>query len=442
MTRYLLVSRSAEYESRLRRLLGSRLQTVPGEYLAFGTTEVVGQVAGDPAVALLGPLLSFDESRSIASTLRESHPGLGVIVVREQRSDLEDWVDAMDIQAVLSPEASDSTTIDLLGRLDAWLVGAGRAEPYAGDLDEPNPADDTAVAFVELLTADRPLEFAEDADTDSGNEPAVEEWVLPPVDPGVRSEVIAVAAPKGGQGKTTMAVNLAVGLAEVAPNSVVLIDADLQFGDVANVLDLHPTRDLADFVRAADDEVLIKTQLIRHSDDFFVVPAPLSPEFADDIDAASLGRLIDRLASMFRYVVIDTTPGLGDHTISALEHATDGVFVTSLTVASLRAMRTEFQLLTELGLIPRNRHIVLNHVEKNTGLVPADATAIVGAEADIVVPRSPGVLLAGNAGVPLIHHDPRDNAAKAVRALVQRVDPAAVPTRRRIHRKARNDELE
>ena len=439
MTRYLLVSRSAAYENRLRRLLGSRLQTVPGEYLAFGTNEVAGQVQDDPAVALLGPLLSFDESRAIAATLRERNPGLGIIVVREQRSDLEDWVDSMDIQAVLSPDASDSTTTDLLERLDAWLVAAGRAAPFSGEVVEP--IVDETVTFVELATAD-------DAEGDEGSqalieeEPAVEEWVLPPVAPGIPSEVIAVAAPKGGQGKTTMAVNLAVGLAEVAPNSVVLIDADLQFGDVANVLDLRPTRDLADFVRAADDEVRIKTQLIRHSDDFFVVPAPLSPEFADDIDAGSLGRLIDRLATMFRYVVIDTTPGLGEHTITALEHATDGVFVSSLTVASLRALRTEFQLLSQLGLIPRNRHIVLNNVEKNTGLIPNDATSIIGAEPDIVVPRSSGVLLAANAGAPLIHHDPRDHAAKAVRSLVQRIDPAAVPTRRRIHRKARQDESE
>lgn len=441
MSRYVLVSRSAEYENRLRRLLGSRLQAVPGEYLAFGTTEIAGQIDGDPAVAVLGPLLSFDESRSLAAHLRERNPGLGIIVVREQRSDLEDWVDAMDIHAVLSPEASDVTVIDLVERLDAWLVSSGRA-PSIDDGPTDREELAPAVTFVELGgEAGSPQEMTDEV-AESDAAPAAEEWELPPVGPGVRSEVITVAAPKGGQGKTTMAVSLAVGLAEVAPNSVVLVDADLQFGDVANVLDLHPTRDLTDFVSAADDEVRIKTQLLRHSDDFFVIAAPLSPELADTIDPVAFGQLIDRLASMFRYVVIDTTPGLGEHTITALEHATDGVFVTSLTVASLRALRAEFQLLTELELVPRNRHIVLNQVEKNTGLLPADAATIIGAGVDVIVPRSPGVLLAANAGVPLIHHDPRDSAAKAVRALVQRVDPEAVPTRRRIHRRVRRNELE
>ena len=57
---------------------------------------------------------------------------------------------------------------------------------------------------------------------------------LPPIDGSVRTEAIAVVAPKGGQGKTTIAINLATGLAEVAPNSVVLVDADLQFGDIAD----------------------------------------------------------------------------------------------------------------------------------------------------------------------------------------------------------------
>ena len=110
VTRFLLVSRSAEYESRLRRLLRARLQTVPGEYLTFGANEVVDRVKGSPRVALLGPLLSFEETSASTTSLSEQHPGIGLIVVREQRSDLEDWVDGIEIHAVLSPEATDGTT--------------------------------------------------------------------------------------------------------------------------------------------------------------------------------------------------------------------------------------------------------------------------------------------------------------------------------------------
>lgn len=440
MTRYLLVSRSAEYETRLQRVLRARLQSVPGEYLTFGIGEVVDRVEPSPAIALLGPLLGLEETKNLSAALTEEYPGIGVVVVREQRADLEDWVEVVGMHAVLSPEATDATTESLLDRLDDWLVSSGRVEaPDHVPEGATTPEADSAIALVDLSV--EPDAGHTDADDQSPSSDVVEPvWALPDLE-GVRSEVITVAAPKGGQGKTTMAVNLAAGLAEVAPNSVVLIDADVQFGDIANTLDLAPRFTLGDMVDVVgDDEVVLKTRLMRHSDDFFVIAAPTSPEEADGIDAARFGDLIDRLATMFRYVIIDTTPGLGEHALVALEHATDGVFVTTLAVPSLRALRKEFEMLVTLGLLPANRHLVVNNVEKNTGLIVKDAEAILGAEVDVAVPRSSAVVLAANSGVPAIHHDLRDPAAKALRLLVQRIEPSAHPTRRRIHGRGRRNE--
>ncbi|MDR6905395.1 MinD-like ATPase involved in chromosome partitioning or flagellar assembly [Agromyces sp. 3263] len=441
MTRYLLVSRSAEYETRLRRLLRARLQTVPGEYLTFGPGEVVDRVTDHPRVALLGPLLSFEETSTLTASLAQEHPGIGVIVVREQRSDLEDWVDGIEIHAVLSPEATDATTEALLDRLDSWLTASGRLPATS---DDANEVDDLADLESALDLVDLGGNEATESPTDADAvvavaevEPSEPDWVLPPIGDTVRTEVIVVAAPKGGQGKTTTAINLAAGLAEVAPNSVVLVDADVQFGDIANALDLAPQYSLVDVANAGHDEVALKALLTHHDDDFFVIAAPPSPELADEITGEALGEFLARLATMFRYVIVDTTPGLGEHALAALEQATDGVFVTNFTVPSLRALRKEFELLVALQLVPANRHVIVNFVEKNTGLVLKDAEAILGARVDVQVPRSLGVVLASNAGVPLIHHDVRDPAAKAIRGVVLRIDPNAVPTRKRIQRKAR-----
>jgi MinD-like ATPase involved in chromosome partitioning or flagellar assembly len=436
VTRYLLVSRSAEYETRLRRLLRGRLQSVPGEYLTFGAEEVVGRVVGAPRIALLGPLLNFEETDALTTALTEEFPGIGVIVVREQRSDLEDWVDGIEIHAVLSPEASDATTESLLDRLDGWLTTSGRLPPEVAG-DEGDEGDEPEAGSVELVYLG--IESVEENEVVPDDEPATIEaaWLLPPLGENVRSEVIVVAAPKGGQGKTTTAINLAAGLAEVEPNSVVLVDADLQFGDIANALDLSPQYSLADAVHAGNDEVALKALLTHHTDDFFVIAAPQSPELADGITVEGMGALLNRLGKMFRYVVVDTTPGLGDHALTAIEHATDGVFVTNMSVPSLRALRKEFELLLALELLPANRHIILNFVEKNTGLLVKDAEAIIGAPIDVEVPRSTGVVLASNSGVPLIHHDVRDAAARGFRSVILRIDPSAVPTRKRIHRKAR-----
>ncbi len=450
MSRYLLISRSAEYETRLRRLLRAKLEALPGEYLAFGPAETLAQLQGTPRVALLGPLLNFQESKAIALALQERVPGIGLIVVREQRSDLEDWVDGMAIHAVLSPEATDQTTVDLINRLEEWLVAHGKLLPVreepedSEDPEMPDQLGPEAAGVGEFLLAslDDQEGLVDDDDEQESQDPPEEgpadTWILPaPLDEDVRTEVIAVVAPKGGQGKTTTAINLATGLAEVAPNSVVLVDADVQFGDIAHALNLDPHYSLADVASAGDDEMALKALFSHHEDDFFVVPAPPSPELADDVDAAALGALLRNLATMFRYVIVDTTPGLGEHALAALENATDGVFVTNMTVPSLRALRKEFELLRDLDILPSNRHVVMNFADKSGGLLRKDAEEIMGARVDVLVPRSGAVVFASNQGVPVIHHDVRDPAAKALRELVQRIDPSAAPSRRRIHRKAR-----
>ena len=441
MTPFLLVSRPAEYESRLRSLLGARLDVVTGEFLTFGASSVVDRVDGTPRIALLGPVLNYEETHGLAEELTSRHPDVGLIVVREQRSDLEDWVDELALHAVLSPDASDETTLELIERLSAWLVQHGKASSH--DF-EPPAAVAAHLADAVRQEIDAGPDLLTSGDVPAYDEltqaPPVQTWDFPPLEAGTRTEAIAVVAPKGGQGKTTLSINLATGLAEIAPNSVVLVDADLQFGDIATALALNAERTIVDAVAdAAADEIVLKTSLTHHDDGFFVVAGAPSPELGDSISTAALGLLIERLRTSFRYVVVDTTPGLGEHTLVTLEHVTDAIFVTNMSVPSLRAMRTEFELLTTVGLMPSNRHVVLNQSERGSGLTVRDAERILGAPIDVEVPRSSAVLLASNRGVPLIHDDVRDPAAKAIRSIVMRIAPEASPKRRKIQRR-RTDE--
>lgn len=449
VTPYLLVSRSAEYESRLQTLLGDRLALIAGEYLTFGTEAALDKLPATPRVAFLGPVLNFDETRLLVHELQDRNPGIGIVVVREQRSDLEDWVEELPLHAVLSPSASDETTLELIDRISAWLIANGNASAADFEVSE-NEA--VSALFTELREQDDAVQawdldddstdlVLEDRDAEGDGELDESHWILPPLTPGIPSEAIAVVAPKGGQGKTTLAINLAAGLAEVAPNSVVLVDSDLQFGDITAALALNPERTIVEAVAdAASDALVLKTALTHHDDGFFVVASAPSPEQADAISPAALARLIEQLRANFRYVIVDTTPGLGEHTLVALEHVTDAVFVTNMGVPSLRALRKEFELLSAIGLLPGNRHIVLNQVDKLSGLTMKDAENIIGASIDVEVPRSSAVLLASNRGRPLIQDDVRDPAAKAIRSIVMRIAPEAYPKRRRIQRKRQQDE--
>ncbi len=252
----------------------------------------------------------------------------------------------------------------------------------------------------------------------------------PATPPGRAPRVIAVVSAKGGLGKTAVAVNLAAGLARHAPNEVVLLDADVQFGDVATALDLSPVHTLTDAVSpAAHDPMVLKTRLTPHSGGFFVVASASSPADGDQVTSDELGRLIEALSAIFAFVIIDTAPGLGIHSLAALDAATDAVFLCSLSVSSARSLRSELAVLAHIGLDSSRRHVVLNLADKAAGLTVRDAAATIGLAPDVVIARSALVALSMNRGIPLLHDAPASAPARSLGNLVARFTGTPAPAR-------------
>lgn len=247
-----------------------------------------------------------------------------------------------------------------------------------------------------------------------------------PLTAPAKPRVIAVVSPKGGLGKTTVAANLAIGLARLAPEGVALVDCDLQFGDVANVLALEPTHTLPDLVTgvAATDDLVLKTLLTPSRWGVFTACGALSPADGESILGEQLTHLVEQLSRTFQYVVIDTTPALGEHTLAVLDVATDVVAVSSLAVPNLRALRVELAILREVGLTGEKLHLVLNQAVDPGGLQLRDGQNIVGEPFDVVLPHSKAVPLSTNRGVPVLVDAPKDGASKALTQLLARITGA------------------
>jgi pilus assembly protein CpaE len=244
-------------------------------------------------------------------------------------------------------------------------------------------------------------------------------------------KVITIVSPKGGVGKTTVATNVAVGLARTAPHSTVLVDLDVQFGDVASALNLEPEYALPDAVYgpASRDAMVLKTFLTKHETGLYVICGPRTPADADGISGQEVSRLLQTLASEFRYVVVDTAPGLSDHTLAALDQTTDLVLLTSMDVPGVRGLRKELDTLAQLGLTPESRHVVLNFTDTRAGLSVADVEATIGTAVDVRLPRSAATQVSVNQGLPLLQSGRRDQVAKQLRGLVNRFTPAPLPKR-------------
>lgn len=249
---------------------------------------------------------------------------------------------------------------------------------------------------------------------------------------GSTGRVIAVVSPKGGVGKTTVASNLAIGLTETAPHGTVLVDLNLQFGDVASALSITPEHSVADVVHgpAQRDIMVLKSFLSPHPTTLYALCAPSSPDAAERLTAGDITHLLEQLASQYRYVVVDTAPGLADHTLAAMDKASDFIFVTGIDVPSVRGLRKELDVLTELGMFPLTRHLVLNAADQKSGVSLQDVEAALGLSVDVVVPSSRFVRLSTNQGVPLLQGKGRDPASKAFRKLVARFAAPVTPVRK------------
>jgi pilus assembly protein CpaE len=255
--------------------------------------------------------------------------------------------------------------------------------------------------------------------------------------------VITVTSAKGGVGKTLVATNLAVGLARSGTHSTVLVDLDLQFGDVASALNLEPEYTLTDALRSAvnGDTMVLKTFLSLHETGLYVICGPRSPAAGDAITGEEIGQLLQLLSTEFTHVVVDTSSGLSDHVLAALDVTTDLVLVTSLDVPGARGLRKELDALNELSMFPEARHLVLNFVDKRGGLSVADVESTLGVAVDVVLPRSRAALLSVNEGIPLVQSAVHDPLTDALDRLLRQVEPAAAPAPRgRFARKRPADE--
>jgi pilus assembly protein CpaE len=238
-------------------------------------------------------------------------------------------------------------------------------------------------------------------------------------------KVVTLFSPKGGAGKSALACNLAVLFARKHQRRTLLLDLDLQFGDVASALGIAPEATFADATRSLDklDATTLKANLAAHSSGLYVLCAPLTPTEADDVTTEQIDKVINLLIESFKYVVIDTGSGLDEHTLAALEFATDLILISATDIPSIRSTQKEIDALRMIGKPEQRWHFVLNRADARTGLTIAAIETAIGINVDVAIPSSRAVPLSLNRGMPVIESDPRAPVSLAMSQLVRRIAP-------------------
>lgn len=238
------------------------------------------------------------------------------------------------------------------------------------------------------------------------------------------NRIVTVLSPKGGAGKTSVGTNLAVGLGKRHPRQVVLVDLDLQFGDVANVLRLTPSNTIGDVARKWPvDSANLKLALTSHPSGIYTLCAPLNPAEADEITAEHIAGVLRALQRSFPFVIVDTDPGLSERVLSALDISTDIVLVCATEIPSIRGLQKALTALDVVGLTSARRHFLLNRSDANVGIALHDIERTIGAPVDVEVISSIDMVRATNDGIPVMESESNPTLVKAFQKLVAIIDP-------------------
>jgi pilus assembly protein CpaE len=232
------------------------------------------------------------------------------------------------------------------------------------------------------------------------------------------ASLISILGPKGGTGKTLVAANLAVALAQRDMN-VVLVDLDLQFGDIGLALSLSPEFTLYDLMKAGPpfEHEKVDQHLVRHSSGVRVLIAPTRPDQASAVSIEYMREIYASLRTMSDVVIVDTPPGFTPEVIATIDVSSKICMVGMLDSLSLKNTKLGLETLDMMGYDAENISLVLNRADSRVGITPEDVSTIIGRTPDVLVPSDREIPRSVNEGTPIVASKQHSGAAQAFRKL-------------------------
>jgi pilus assembly protein CpaE len=239
----------------------------------------------------------------------------------------------------------------------------------------------------------------------------------------VHGKIIVVYSPRGGVGRTMVSTNLALCL-QTEDTPTIVVDAALQFGDVAACLNLQTRNSLLDLVEQAGelDSELVDRIAVHHPSGLKVVAAPARPEQAESVQGAQVSKVIRFLATLFQYVVVDTSSALNESTIGAIDSSDVVVLIGAPDLPTIKNLRMFFDLSEALNLTPQKIVLIMNRMDKRFGISAEKVADLLKQPILAQIPLDDRVVpLSTNNGEPLILQDRTKPVARAILEMTQAI---------------------
>jgi pilus assembly protein CpaE len=348
-----------------------------------GAVSDVLQQEGPFTVLFAGPSLASRSGLRRLAALHEDCPATSIVLAFTDRPDasLREIVQAGADDILRLPFDQDDLTIALERALD---IGGRR---LAGTQPKTNPG------VIQLPVAPQ----------------------LP-----TQAQVFTVSSATGGCGKTFMATNMALFLARHTGKRVVLVDLDLQFGEVSTALRLRPNYTIYDALHRDEDDFdfgdHLDEFLVTHEGGFSVLAAPKDPAEADRIGPADVTRILDVLRGHCDYLVVDTPAALTEIVLAAFDVSEHLFSLATVDLPSVRNLGVFLQTLDKLRIPADNISLILNKAERDVGLDIGQITRLFPQGFKAILPYAREVSRSINMGMPVLASDPTAEVSRKLAA--------------------------
>lgn len=251
---------------------------------------------------------------------------------------------------------------------------------------------------------------------------------------GAPGRLIAVFSTKGGVGKSTIAINVAVAMARRSHERVVLVDGDLQFGDVAVLLGIPPQHTVLDAAASAQfaDVELLRAMLARHESGLFVLPAPTEPVLGAQMPPDEMVNLCSALQTLCGHVIVDLPTQFDEYVLAVVDAADEVLLIGSMDIPSVKNLKIGVQALDLAAIAGPKLRLVLNRANTQVKLDVREIEQVLGMRADFPIPSDISVPMSVNAGVPVVDYEPRSAATRALEHIaVSMLEREAAPAEKK-----------
>jgi pilus assembly protein CpaE len=278
---------------------------------------------------------------------------------------------------------------------------------------------ETILRFMRAGVTEYLLKPLSDLDLASALQKLGRLWLATPPETE-EGKIITLFSPKGGVGVTTIALNLAVSIHELTNQPTILVDLDLNAGDVTTFLNLKAAYTMSDVTANIGklDKNFLQGVITRHESGIYVLADPQKVEEAVSISAEDVKKVLRLLRTMFRYVILDTEPAYNERTRTAIEmsHLLYMVFIMSLP--GIRNMQRYLNYLDNTGKVKEKIRLVVNRRLKKDEIKPEDAEKVLERPLFWSVPNDYDTVMAClNKGVTVSKFDPKSKLNISIRDL-------------------------